>query len=108
MGGFKNNNNFLVPIARGGFYDVSKEPCRIACVWLLSTKYVSKNKTALMKALKNQMYLNSSKYDILYNFIYKSNHEAKSWLKKLGFSFDNPHPEGVNMKDGFEFFYRKN
>ena len=101
------NEHGQVPVAMGGFYEVNNEPCKIACVWLLSTKYINKNKTAFMKALRNQMYLNSSKYDILYNFIYKSNHSAKLWLKKLGFRFDNPHPEGVNMNEGFEFFYRK-
>ena len=99
-----------VPVAMGGFYDVKKEiateNCKIACVWLLTSKYVSKNKTALMRVLRNQLYANSSKYDIMYNFIYKSNHGAKLWLKKLGFNFDNPNPEKIQLKKDFEFFYR--
>ena len=101
------NGNILVPIAMGGFYEVQNKDCSIACVWLLSSKFVSKNKTALMRVLRNQLYENSSKYDILYNFIYKSNYEAKLWLKKLGFCFDNPNPENVKLKNDFEFFYKK-
>ena len=38
-----------VPIAMGGFVDMSGENLKIACVWLISTKYVSKNKISFMK-----------------------------------------------------------
>ena len=27
-------------------------------------------------------------------------------MVKLGFKFDNPKPNGINVPDGFEFFYR--
>ena len=103
----QGNGKGRVPVAMGGFYDVTKENCKIACVWLLSTKYVSQNKTALMRVLRNQLYNNSDKYDVLYNFIYKSNKGAKLWLRKLGFSFDNPNPENIKLKKDFEFFYRR-
>ena len=104
----QGNGEGRVPVAMGGFYDVKNENCSIACVWLLSSKFVDKNKTALMRVLRNQLYSTGTKYDILYNFIYKSNHGAKLWLKKLGFSFDNPNPKGIKLKNDFEFFYRRN
>jgi len=90
----------------GGFYELFDEKLKIACVWLLTTKYVSQNKMTLMKELKNQISFADKKYDLMYNFIYKSNFEAKNWLKKLGFSFDNPKPEGLKIKENFEFFYK--
>lgn len=103
----QGNGNGRVPVAMGGFYDIKNEQSAVACVWLLSSRYVSQNKTALMRVLKNQLYANSSKYDVLYNFIYKSNKGAKLWLKKLGFSFDNPNPKEIKLKKDFEFFYKK-
>ena len=38
----------------------------------------------------------------------KSNKQAKEWLLKLGFCFDNPKPNGLNVSEGFEFFYKVN
>lgn len=103
----QGNAKGRVPVAMGGFYDINHENSKIACVWLLSSKFVSQNKTALMRVLRNQLYANSNKYDIMYNFIYKSNKGAKLWLKKLGFNFDNPNPENIKLKKDFEFFYKK-
>ena len=42
----------------------------------------------------------------MFNYIYKSNFEAKKWLKRFGFKFDNPKPVGLKVKDNFEFFYK--
>lgn len=49
---------------------------------------------------------NSIEYWITYNIIYKENFKAKNWLQWLGFKFDNPKPEGIEVPEGFEFFYR--
>lgn len=95
-----------VPIAMGGFYELFEKNSKIACVWLLSTKFVYKNKMALMKVLKHQISTAGKKYDVMYNYIYKSNKQAKHWLKKLGFKFDNPKPKELNVMPGFEFFYK--
>ena len=55
------------------------------------------------------MYQLNMKYRIpFYNYIYKSNIEAKEWLKKLGFIFDCPIPQKLNIQRDFEFFYKKN
>ncbi len=102
----QGNATGRVPVAMGGFYKVEDKSADIACVWLLSSRFISQNKTALMRVLKNQLYLNAHKYDILYNFIYKSNYGAKLWLKKLGFNFDNPNPKNIKLKKDFEFFYK--
>ena len=95
-----------VPIAMGGFSDMSDKNLKVACVWLLSTKYVSKNKISFMKELKKQFYKYEGNYDILYNYIYVLNKEAKRWLYKLGFSFDNPQPKQLKVQKNFEFFYK--
>lgn len=95
-----------VPIAMGGFQNVSSKNYKIACVWLLSTKYVMKNKVGFFKELYKQFSLKELEYDILYNYIYKFNKEAKRWLVKLGFSFDNPNPKNLNVRKDFEFFYK--
>ena len=102
--GYSDNKKTQIPIAMGGFFEITDN---IACVWLLSSYFIKINKRKLMKALREQVLINSSKYEIMYNFIYKSNTKAKLWLKKLGFCFDNPKPEGMDIKKDFEFFYKK-
>ncbi len=102
----KDSNNRQVPVAMGGVFGIKSDDIPIACVWLLSTRYVYKNKIILMKTLWQQVEQASKKYGIMYNFIYKSNFEAKRWLQKLGFNFDNPKPNGLNVKEDFEFFYK--
>ena len=99
----KNN----IPIAVGGFVP-HPENNKIACVWLLCSKFALNNKFLLLKELKTQLNLISSEFDILYNFIYKSNFKSISWIKKLGFKFDNPHPDGISMSADFNFFYKTN
>ena len=102
----RDNSGNQVPIAMGGFCDIENDEYPIACVWLLSTSYVYKNKMLLMKELRRQIMQGSEKYRIMYNFIYKSNFEAKKWLRKLGFKFDNPKPSGLETGKDFEFFYK--
>lgn len=103
----KDNMGMQVPIAMGGFYNMkTDDDIPVACVWLLSTRYVYKNRMLLMKVLRQQIMQKSEKYRIMYNFIYKSNFEAKKWLQKLGFKFDNPKPSGMEVKEDFEFFYK--
>jgi hypothetical protein len=92
------------PIAMGGFDVVGGIDSRIACVWLLSTPFVSKNQFLFFKELKHQFRKAETRYDIMYNFIYKSNKTAKSWLGHFGFKFDNP--KGIFFKENFEFFYK--
>lgn len=93
-----------IPFAMGGIEGKND----IACVWLLTTKKVVENKIQLIKTIKEQLYLNSQKYSIYFNYICKSNNLAKNWLLKLGFNFDNPKPHNLYVKEGFEFFYRVN
>lgn len=102
----KNYSDELVPIAIGGFYDLSNKEASIACVWLLSSVFIYNNRHYFMKTLRDEILKASKKYDILYNYIYKTNHEAKLWLQKLGFCFKNPNPILINPQDGFEFFYK--
>ena len=78
----------------------------VACVWLLTTNEFINNKLKLAKEISKQIELASNKFEILYNFIYCSNFQAKKWLKKLGFDFDNPAPRGMKIPDNFEFFYK--
>lgn len=102
-------NNYqgeTVPIAMGGIYNLSGKSCSVACVWLLSTVFVYNNRHIFMKTIRKEILKASKKYDILYNYIYKSNYEAKTWLKKLGFSFNNPNSILIKPNKGFEFFYR--
>lgn len=100
--------NRNIPIAMGGFVPVFNENCSAACVWLLCTKEVMNNKMLLLKTLKEQIEKEVLNFDIFYNYIYKSNIEAKEWLKKLGFIFDCPIPQKLNIQRDFEFFYKKN
>lgn len=101
-------SNHNIPIAMGGFVPINAYNPRIACVWLLCSKYIKNNKILLLKVLKTQIMKASLEFDILYNYIYKSNFEAKKWLGELGFKFDNPFPENLKINQDFEFFYKIN
>ncbi len=102
----KNMRGDKVPIAMGGFVCLFEKHSDIACVWMLTTTDADKNKILLMKEIDKQIKEAGQKYKILYNYIYKSNKEAKKWLNKLGFNFNKPKPEGMELKEGFEFFYK--
>ncbi len=102
----KDENNKCVPIAMGGFHELFEKHSNIACVWLLSTIHIKNNKTLFIKELKNQINKASEKYELMYNYIYKSNKGAKGWLYKLGFNFGCPNPQKLNIEKDFEFFYK--
>lgn len=103
-----NGKNEEIPIAMGGFFEQFTQNTSIACVWLLSTVFLKGNKTLFIKDIKRELEKASKKYSIMYNYIYKSNFEAKKWLKIFGFKFDKPYPKNLEIKDGFEFFYKTN
>ena len=104
----KNDKGNSVPIAFGGFAQILKDNSHIACAWLLCSKFIIFNKKSLLINIKEQITQAKSKYQILYNIIYKSNFESKKWLKRFGFNFDNPKPEGMNIPENFEFFFMNN
>ena len=104
----KDISGNIVPIALGGFYELYENDTSIAAVWLLSSIYVLNNKTLFFKDIVPLIKSKEKKYKIMYNYIYNSNHRAKGWLKKLGFKFDNPKPKNMEIREGFEFFYKIN
>ena len=101
-----DDENRKVPIAIGDVDSIFEKTQRIACVWLLSTVWINKNKIKFFNAVKEQLLLVEKDFDILFNFVYESNSIAKKWIKKLGFCFDNPKPIEFSVEDGFEFFYK--
>lgn len=103
LGKTKNKD---VPVVMGGVWEAGGEDKGIGCAWLLSTEEVSKHSLCLLKELKKEMERADEKYWLTYNFIYKENWLAKKWLSWLGYKFDNPRPEGMNIPKDFEFFYR--
>ncbi|MBQ8886276.1 MAG: hypothetical protein IJY61_01065 [Candidatus Gastranaerophilales bacterium] len=101
-----DDKKLKVPIAIGGIDEVIDKHNRVASVWFLSTKWIKNNKRLLFSTLKNQILLAEKDYDILFNFIYKSNLKLKSWLEKLGFVFGDTFLKEFPPKKGFEFFYK--
>lgn len=97
-------NSDSLPFAMGGIEGKNS----VACVWLLTTEEVYNNKFKLISVIKKELLKASDKFEIFYNFIYKSNFEAKNWLKKAGFKFDHPNPKGIKVPENFEFFYKTN
>lgn len=104
----KNDEGNFVPIAFGGIVPLFNDNPQIACAWLLCSRYIKFNKKYLLHNIKEQLKSAKNRYQILYNFIYKSNFESKKWLKKFGFNFDNPNPKGLKVPKNFEFFYMIN
>jgi hypothetical protein len=101
-----NKEKQSVPVAIGDFCQIFPEDSSVACVWLLTSKNIYRNKLLFLREFIPLFKRRSLEYDIMFNFIYKSNIQAKRWLQKFGFKFDNPHPKGIEVKDGFEFFYK--
>lgn len=94
------------PIVMGGAWVTDKTTPSVACVWLLCTDEIKKHSVSLIREIKKELNSIDSKYWLTYNILHKSNKNAKKWLSRLGFKFDLPFLEGVEVPKGFEFFYR--
>lgn len=75
-----------LPIALGGAYFVQDEPHKIARIWLLTSKYAKYCSFELYKYITNKISIFQLEYDILFNFIYKSNFKSLNWIKKANFN----------------------
>lgn len=92
------------PVCVGGYTDTNEKG--VGIVWLLSTPEIEKYKTCLLRNVIQAFKEIDNKYWLTCNVLFSENKFAKSWLKKIGFNFNNPKPEGIDIPDGFEFFYR--
>lgn len=94
------------PICMGGIEQAEKDADGIGCAWFLTTDEIKKHGIQILKELKKEVEKADEKFWLTYNVIYEKNYLAKKWLKWLGFKFDNPRPKGIEVPEGFEFFYR--
>lgn len=94
------------PICMGGIEQDEKDAQGIGCAWLLCTDELQKHGLQILKELKKEVEKADERFWLTYNVIYEKNYTAKKWLKWLGFKFDKPRPEGIEIPEGFEFFYR--
>ena len=99
-------NNDDTPICMGGIEQAEKDGEGIGCAWFLCTNELKKHSIQILKELKKEVEKADERFWLTYNVIYEKNYLAKRWLKWLGFKFDNPRPEGIEIPEGFEFFYR--
>lgn len=108
-----------IPVCMGGAWAVNKvrrfndknapitpEDNGVGYVWMLCTDEIVNHKICLLRELKKEFRKYDNEFWLLCNFIYYKNEFAKKWLKWMGFDFSNPHPNGLNVPQGFEFFYR--
>lgn len=93
-----------LPVCVGGYTDTNEKG--IGIVWLLSTPEIEKKRTCLIRNIILAFKEIDEKYWLTCNMLFSENNFAKKWLKKIGFKFDNPHPQGIDIPEGFEFFYR--
>ena len=93
-----------LPVCIGGFTDTNEDG--IGIVWLLSTKEIENKKISLLRHVIKAFKEIDDKYWLTCNILFSENTFAKSWLRKVGYRFDNPKPEELNVPDEFEFFYR--
>ncbi len=94
------------PICMGGIEQAEQDAPGIGCAWFLCTDELKNHGIQILKELKKEVEQADEKFWLTYNMIYKTNHLAKKWLKWLGYKFDNPNPKGIEIPEGFEFFYR--
>ena len=102
--GYDYNND--VPVCMGGVYQMPTDDKGVGIVMMLATDDIVNHQYSLIKGMIRLFKEYDKEYWFLYNMIYKSNNLAKKWLKYIGFKFDIPKPFGVNIPEGFEFFYR--
>jgi hypothetical protein len=95
-----------VPVVMGGVWRTDPNDEGVGCIWMLGTDNIEKHQICLLRELRKEIEKFDQEYWITYNIIYKENFKAKNWLQWLGFKFDNPKPEGIEVPEGFEFFYR--
>lgn len=100
--GCKKSDN--TPVCMGGCSPTNEEGMGV--VWLLSTPEVVKYQTCLLRYIIKYFTVVDNKFWFTFNMLFSENKLAKRWLKKLGYSFENPHPKGLNVPKDFEFFYR--
>ena len=93
-----------LPVCIGGFTDTQEKG--VGIVWLLSTPEIENNKTCLLRHIVGAFEEIDARYWLTCNILFSENRFAKRWLKKLGYKFNNPKPDGIDVPDGFEFFYR--
>ncbi len=74
----------MTPVALGGIYRTQNSDSK-AQLWLLSTDGVKNIKNEFFKYLKSKIIYFQSKFQILYNVIYKSNFKILKFLKKFDF-----------------------
>ena len=85
-------------------------------VWMLSTPEIEKHQISFLRELKKEIKLYDEEFAFTYNHIYKSNHLAKKWLKKVGYRFPTEEKQKtfldkefakIESPKDFEFFYRE-
>lgn len=101
------------PAVMGGCVEVEKG---VGMVWLLATPIALKHRICLLRHLKKNIENFDQKYWLTYNFLWKENTIAKTWLKKFGYRFpaeeenktflDNQFLNISNIPKDFEVFYR--
>lgn len=92
------------PVCVGGYTDTQENG--VGVVWLLSTPEIEKNKHCLFRHVIKAFKEIDNKYWFTCNILYSENKFAKQWLRKIGYKFNNLKPDGLDIPDGFEFFYR--
>jgi len=78
---------FNNPVSIGGVVEKNYENKKCGQIWLIGTIYQKKNKIFLFKVIKEKMLKYFKEYDVLFNFIYKTNFTSDIWLKKFNFKF---------------------
>ena len=101
-----NAKSDKTPVCMGGFEHTAQDDPGIGCAWFLCTDDIKKHKICILRELKEEIKKADERFWLTYNIIYEKNFSAKSWLKRLGYKFDNPKPKGADIPEGFEFFYR--
>lgn len=104
----ENNETYFLltkkrePLALGGVYELANKKFKTGKVWLLTTNEISKYKIAFYKYISAKIEKFKNNYDILFNFIYKSNFASLDLLKKCNFNVVE-----LNNSDFKLFYYIK-
>ena len=74
------------PLALGGAFDLRNKEQKVAKLWLLATNQIVNHKLAVYRYIKSKILYFKNSYDVLFNYIYKSNFDSLKLLQKNAFN----------------------
>lgn len=75
--------------------------------WMLGSNEAVKNRREFMRAAPAILNGMLDRCGYLYNYVHSENIVSKAWLKRIGFTIDDPEPYGINGELFHKFYLER-